>query len=194
MVIFDYLLVFFIAFAVTFLITPSVRAVALRFSALDARDDRKIHTKVITRFGGLAIYAGFICAMICSFFPATGLHFMDIAPLVKVIAAATLILMLGVYDDVRGANARTKFFIQILAAFFLVNSGITIQKIGIPFVGVLELGAWNVPVTILWLVGITNAINLIDGLDGLAGGIIFISSLGMFASFLVTGIPPIAVF
>jgi len=190
----DYTLIFFIAFAVTFLITPSIRAIALRVSALDVRDKRKMHTKVITRFGGVAIYVGFICGMICSFFLATGLHFMDAAPLMKVVIAATLILMLGIYDDVRGANARMKFFVQILAAFFLVKSGITIEKIGIPFWRVFELGVLNIPVTILWLVGITNAINLIDGLDGLAGGIVFISSIGLLVSFLCTGIPAIAVF
>lgn len=185
-VLWSYVLIFAIAFSVTYLITPSVRFFGLKFSVIDRKDERKIHDKVITRFGGIAIYVGFIFAMICSFFLNFGLGFQELAPLMKVFIAATLVLCLGFYDDVKGANVKIKLFVQTLAAFFLINSGFLVERISNPLGGVIELGILSIPITILWLVGITNAINLIDGMDGLAGGIVFISSAGLSIVFIMT--------
>lgn len=181
----SYILTFSIAFAVAYMLTPSVRSFALRFSVIDKRDIRKVHNKVVSRFGGLAIYLGFIFAMASSFFLNSGLEIKDIVSLSKVIMASTLILCLGIYDDIKGADAWIKLFIQVLAAVFLIDSGFMIKKIYNPFGSPIDLGVLCVPITILWLVGITNSINLIDGMDGLAGGVMFIASMGLFVTFLI---------
>ena len=119
----SYFLIFALAVAITFLITPSVRYFALRFSIIDRKGTRKIHNKVITRFGGLAIYIGFTFAMLAVFSMGFGLEKTDFASLGIVITASTLILFLGIYDDVRGAKAWVKFSVQILAALLLIESG-----------------------------------------------------------------------
>ncbi|MFH1305557.1 MAG: MraY family glycosyltransferase, partial [Candidatus Omnitrophota bacterium] len=134
-----------------------------------------------------SMYLGFIFAMFMVFLMRFGPKSMDFTPFWTIIMASTLILFLGAYDDVKGANAKIKFSIQILASLLLINAGLVIYSINIPFFGSVSLGWWGIPLTILWLVGITNAINLIDGVDGLAAGIVLICSLGLFVNFLVMG-------
>ena len=84
-----------------------------------------------------------------------------------------LILLLGIYDDIKGANCYQKFIVQIMAGMIVILFGYKISAISIPFGGQLVLGVFSIPLTLFWIVGITNAINLIDGLDGLAAGISF---------------------
>jgi len=182
-----FFLIFAIACGVTFLITPTIRYVALKLAVIDKKSVRKIHTRIVTRFGGLGIYFGFIFAMLSLFLVKFGMKGVDFTPLWAVVMASTMILILGMYDDARGADAKVKFFVQILAAFLLINSGFEIKMINIPWYGILNMGVFSIPVTILWLVGITNAINLIDGLDGLAAGIVFICLMGLFCKFLLLG-------
>ncbi|NQT32499.1 MAG: undecaprenyl/decaprenyl-phosphate alpha-N-acetylglucosaminyl 1-phosphate transferase [Candidatus Omnitrophica bacterium] len=182
-----YFLVFAIACGITFLITPTIRYVGLKFSVIDKKNTRKIHTKIVTRFGGLGIYIGFIFALLTLFTVRFGFGNLEFTSLWAIVMASTMILILGMYDDARGADAKVKFFVQILAAVLLINSGFLVKVISIPWGGALHLGIFSIPVTILWLVGVTNAINLIDGLDGLAAGIVFICSLGLFCKFLMFG-------
>ena len=182
-----FFLIFAIALGVTFLITPTIRYVALKMAVIDKRNARKIHTRIVTRFGGLGIYFGFIFAMLSLFLVKFGIKGMDFTPLWAVVMASTMILILGMYDDARGADAKVKFFVQILAAFLLINCGFEIKMINVPWYGTLNMGIFSIPVTILWLVGVTNAINLIDGLDGLAAGIVFICLVGLFCKFLWLG-------
>ena len=191
---FDYLISFLIAFAVSFLMVPVVRSFALRFNLVDIRDDRKVHNKVVTRFGGVAIYLGFIIGMGASFFMPSGLGFTDLAPLARLITGITIIFLLGIYDDTKGANAVIKLSVQVLAAVFMVSGSFLISRINVPLFGVVEMGHLSGPITVLWIVGITNAINLIDGLDGLAGGVVAISAIGLSLSFIVTGIYSLPVF
>jgi len=183
----NYLLIFAIAGSITFLITPTIRYFALRFSIIDRKGGRKVHNKVVTRFGGVAIYVGFLFAMLTIFLTELGLEGLDFGPFWTIIMASTLILVLGIYDDAKGANAKVKLFVQILAALLLIHSGFIVKTVSNPFGPPINLGIFSIPITILWLVGITNAINLIDGLDGLAGGIIFICSVGLFFAFLLSG-------
>jgi UDP-GlcNAc:undecaprenyl-phosphate/decaprenyl-phosphate GlcNAc-1-phosphate transferase len=190
-----YILVFATACAITFLVSPIVRFFALKFSILDRKGERSVHNRVITRFGGLGIYAGFVFAMLLAYVMRDTRSMPNFNPLLLVMMAATLMLVLGVYDDAKsGVNPVVKFGAQILAALLLINAGFVIRRIGSPFGGMIDLGLLSVPVTVLWLVGITNAINLIDGLDGLAVGIVLICSLGMFFSFIFLGFFPAAFF
>jgi len=100
----------------------------------------------------------------------------------NIFPAAVLILILGIYDDIKGADAKTKFTVQIIAALIVVFSGIRINLITNPFDfgKSIDIGILSIPITVFWIIFITNAINLLDGLDGLAAGISCIISLVMF--------------
>jgi UDP-GlcNAc:undecaprenyl-phosphate GlcNAc-1-phosphate transferase len=172
-----YFFIFIIPFMAVYLSTPNVRYVALRLSIIDRRNHRKIHKKLISKLGGLAIYFGLLGALIIIILfdmPFFKEHILEMGGLM---ICSTLILMLGIYDDFNGSNALTKFLIQATLAFLLVKTGFVLERIFIPGLLDLHLGRLSVPVTVLWIVGITNAINLIDGLDGLAAGLVAIISL-----------------
>ncbi|MFC1668646.1 glycosyltransferase family 4 protein [Chlamydiota bacterium] len=182
----NYFLIFAIACAITFLITPTIRFFALRFSLIDRRSTRKIHTRIVTRFGGFAIYIGVFFAILAGFYANLGLEKPDFAIFKIIFIASTLILFLGIYDDAKGANAWIKLFVQLLATLILIRSGFIIKIISNPFGSPIKLGNLGIPITILWFISITNAINLIDGLDGLANGIVFICSIALFPVFFIT--------
>lgn len=185
----NYLLVFLIAMVVTALIVPAIRYLALKLLIIDHKGRRKQHNRIVTRFGGLAIYIGFMFAMLYVFISSLklGLMLYDFSNYIVIILASSILLILGIFDDAKGANALIKLSVQILGALILIQSNIVIKTISNPFGPQIELGLFSVPVTILWIVGITNAINLIDGLDGLAAGIVFIVTLSMFWMFFLTG-------
>lgn len=172
-----YLFILTISFITVFLATPPIRSLALKLYVVDRKNHRKIHKKVITKLGGLAISLGFLSGLIVIgvfnpyFFRA---YTTQISGL---IVCSTLILMLGIYDDFQGSNALTKFTVQIIVSLLLIKIGFRLERVFIPGLIDISLGKLGRPLTLLWLVGITNAINLIDGLDGLAAGIIAIASL-----------------
>jgi UDP-GlcNAc:undecaprenyl-phosphate GlcNAc-1-phosphate transferase len=183
----DHIIVFLTAISIAYLITPTIRSVGIKLFLLDKRDDRKIHKKIVSRFGGMAIYLGFIVAILLSFLLEPGMETANIIKILHMILAFTLVLFLGIYDDSMGANAFTKFCVQILASLLVIRAGVIIDVLNIPFLSPIELGVLSVPLTVLWLVGITNAINLIDGLDGLAAGIVAINALTFSLIFWVSG-------
>ncbi|MFC1809405.1 glycosyltransferase family 4 protein [Candidatus Omnitrophota bacterium] len=173
-----YFLLFMVAFFVAFLVTPSIRMIALRFYLVDKKNHRKIHTKVVTKMGGVAIYAGFVLALMVAFLFEFNVLKNSLFSYAAIIISSSMILLLGIYDDIRGANSFVKFSVQIVASLILIHAGFVIESIDTTF-GMVILGYFSIPFTLLWLIGITNAINLIDGLDGLAAGIVFIISLGL---------------
>jgi UDP-GlcNAc:undecaprenyl-phosphate GlcNAc-1-phosphate transferase len=134
--------------------------------------------------GGLAIYIAFILSVVVAFMlEYSKLHYsrFDVGIL---FIGATVILLLGIYDDTRGANPLVKFTVQFFVAGLLISKGLVITSMLTPW-GNLNLGFLSIPITCLWIVGITNAINLIDGLDGLAVGIaaiVALSCLGLIYS------------
>lgn len=166
-----YCFVLIISFIVAYLITPDIRYIALKLSAVDKRNHRKIHTKLIAQLGGLAVYFGLLVGLAVvgvldpEFFKA------NISQIGGFIVCSTLMLMLGVYDDFHGSGALIKFIVQIVIAFLLIRLGFRLEKILIPGLANINLGILSIPITVLWLVGMTNAFNLIDGLDGLASGL-----------------------
>lgn len=169
-----YLALFILALALSAVLTPLVRHLAIRWGILDRPDrPQKIHEHPTPRPGGLAIYAAFLLALAGLLFVENrvALHFRaQLSEVAKVLVPSTLILLLGLYDDLRGTNARIKFSVQIAAALLAYALGVQITRIWNPFGGTIELGLLSLPLTLLWLVGITNAFNLIDGLDGLSAG------------------------
>jgi len=169
-----------IAAGVTWLSTPLVIRLAHRLGAVDAPGTRKVHHTPIPRIGGLAVFIGFSSGLAFAAY-ATGNLFP--VPQVSVYwwglaLAATFVLLVGLIDDARGLCFRWKFAAQIAAATFVWLCGFRIDTLTNPLLGgSLDVGVWSLPLTVLWVVGITNAVNLIDGLDGLATGITLITTL-----------------
>ena len=179
-----FLAVFLISAALTLLLTPAAKKIALKVGAVDRPSKRKIHKNIIPRFGGLSIFISFVAAIIFSLVFAKSfgikLNGREILALQGILYGGTLITLLGLFDDLRGVPAFAKLAGQIAASGVAVYFGAQILFVSTPFTKILMLGAWAIPVTVMWMVAITNAINLIDGLDGLASGITFIAAATLF--------------
>ena len=162
-----------VAAVVSFLSTPMVKSLAYKVGAIDVpKDNRRMHKVPIPRLGGLAIFLAFLLSV---------LVFANIDRQMQgILLGATMIVVLGVMDDIMALNALPKLIVQILAAGIAVYHGCVIQFVSNPNVfssmTYLNLGWWSYPITIIWIVAITNAVNLIDGLDGLAVGVSAIST------------------
>ncbi len=172
------------AFLISFSSTPTVIALANRINALDIpKDERRVHKKPIPLIGGLAIFYGFIISVLC--FAVIDYETMGI------LIGATIMVTVGVIDDMRDLSAKLKLLFQIIAAGVVVYFGVDMEYIANPFARWLgpqyiNLGLWSVPLTMVWIIGITNAVNLIDGLDGLAVGISSIASVALLSLTLVS--------
>ncbi|MBR3498587.1 MAG: undecaprenyl/decaprenyl-phosphate alpha-N-acetylglucosaminyl 1-phosphate transferase [Selenomonadaceae bacterium] len=167
---------FAVACVVSLLVTPAVILLAKRTGALDKPDARKVHKKPIPRIGGLAIYAGFMAAVI---FVAIkfGLDAEMVRETVGLVLSGSLIVALGLIDDYKNLPAKIKLLGQIGAAAVLVAAfDVRIDFVTDPFGDYIYLEWFAVPATMFWLVGLTNTVNLIDGLDGLAAGVSAIAS------------------
>ncbi len=182
--IYEYIITFALAFIVAFSATPIVRKLAFKVGGVDIpKDNRRMHKKPIALLGGLAIICGFVVSLAFDLLTTSNIITpgKEIAGLMTGIA---VIMLMGVLDDTRTLNAWVKLAFQILAAVCVVAiSGTRISVLTNPFGAdpYMELSPYiSIPLTIMWIVGITNAINLIDGLDGLAAGVSSISSLSLF--------------
>lgn len=183
-------LCFSMAFAISLALTPAVTSLAYKIGAIDVpKDKRRVHKKPIPRLGGLAIYYGFLISV---------LFFCNIdKQLIGIIGGSLLIVGVGILDDVMQLRASVKFIVQIIAALIVVFCDVRIKAISMPIPmvegGILSLGVFSVPITVLWIVGVTNAVNLIDGLDGLAVGISSIATFSLFFIAILAGEPVVAI-
>ena len=172
-------------------LTPLVRAFALRFGLLDhAVGSRKIHGKPIPRLGGVAIVAGFYVPLTGLLIYSTGMGtilFEDRTRAFGLLGGGLAIAALGLVDDLRGAGAGLKFAVQFAVAFALYQLGFRIEHIATPLGAPVDLGIFALPFTLIWMVGVVNAMNLIDGLDGLAGGVALFALGTTFAIAFVRG-------
>lgn len=170
-----YLIAFLLAAAVSFCMTPIAKRLAYRVGAIDVpKDDRRVHKIPIPRMGGLAIYIGFVVSILISL-PIN-------KKIIGMLIGATLIVLMGILDDIKPLSAKTKLFGQILCASILVYCGFRISMLNIPLTGravYFSFAFLSIPVTIFWIVGITNTLNLIDGLDGLAAGVATIAAFSL---------------
>lgn len=166
------------------LLTPFVRRLAHRFGVLDhARSSRKIHGHPIPRLGGVAIVIAFYAPMVGLLLFHSGVGQMFVAEREHVIglfAGGAIIALLGLYDDLRGANAWKKFLVQFAVAALLYRLGFRMDVLANPFGEPITLGWLSLPFTMFWIVGVINALNLIDGLDGLAGGVALVAVVTTF--------------
>lgn len=170
------LLAMLLAAVVSLAATPLVKMLAGKVGAIDVpKDNRRMHDHPIPRLGGLAIFLGFVFAVLL-------LIPMD-TPKQGMLLGAVIIVVLGIFDDIHALPAVLKFVVQIVAALVAVLSGNRIEVLSNPNIfssnPTWELGWLAIPVTVVWIVAITNAVNLIDGLDGLACGVSTISSVTM---------------
>ncbi|MEA2575972.1 MAG: UDP-GlcNAc:undecaprenyl-phosphate/decaprenyl-phosphate GlcNAc-phosphate transferase, partial [Chloroflexia bacterium] len=160
------LLIFLLALVFTFVATPVARRVAHRYSVVDAPSARKIHASPVPLLGGAAIYVAVIVSL------ALFGHLQYVQQTASILAGATLMSMMGVWDDKWGLRPAAKLLGQVIAASLLFFSGIS--------VGFLRNDLLNYLATVLWVVTITNALNLMDNMDGLAGGVSAVASVFFF--------------
>ena len=168
-----FILPMLVAFAISFIMTPFARKLAYKLGAVDVpKDDRRVHTKPIPRMGGLAIYIAFSIAMFL---------FSDIETrkLMGIFLGSSLLVVMGMVDDIKPLRASLKLLVQIGAALILINHGFRIDFLTNFFEksGYIIFHQLSIPITIIWIIGITNTINLVDGLDGLATGIATIAAV-----------------
>ena len=159
-----------IPFVLTLIITPFAIKISHRRNFLDHPKANSVHTKPIPMAGGLVIFFAFF---------VTTVLLKNTYNMLPFFAGAAIVVMGGIYDDLKGMNAQKKLLIQTISVIVLSCFGITISKIRFPFTPIIELGLFSVPLTILWFLVMINLINIIDGLDGLAAGL---SAIVLFAT------------
>lgn len=162
----------FICFFASILLTPIIKKLAFKIGATDKPNHRKVHQNIMPRLGGLAIFLSFIIGILIVS-PSYEYH-------LPIVIGAIIIILTGMVDDIREISPKVKLMGQIAAALVVVFMGdIQMEYINLPFGGgKLNFGFLSIPFTLIWIIGITNAINLIDGLDGLAGGV---STIALFS-------------
>lgn len=169
-----------VCFAVSILITPLMKKLAFLIGATDRPNQRKVHQSIMPRLGGLAIFISFIIG----FFLLRPENPSSLA----ILLGSLIIVITGVCDDLFELPAKLKLLGQLVAAVTVVFLGdLQVVFINLPFGGQLEFGLFSIPFTILWIVGITNAINLIDGLDGLAAGVSSIALITISGMAIIQG-------
>jgi UDP-GlcNAc:undecaprenyl-phosphate GlcNAc-1-phosphate transferase len=173
-----------VAFVATIILTPWIRRAAIQLRVGDYPGTRKVNTVFMPRLGGIAFIVGTAAGLMTAslLYPGGIIGRIDGGPSLAV--AITLIIGLGIYDDVHGVGSLGKLLIQTIAALFVIGSGLRLETLYLPFVSPIHLGVAGPFLTLLWLIGITNAVNLVDGLDGLAAGVSILVAL----SFLAIGI------
>jgi len=173
---------FIAAFIFSVSVVPLVRKMCLKEGYYDLPGERKIHKKPIPRLGGIAIWLGTIFSLITVVLLQHEYPFGN--SISAILVGGTIMFILGLVDDTYGLSAKFKFFVQIGAALVAFLLGVQINYANLPVLDLhIMLGFWSLPITILWIVGLSNAFNFIDGVDGLAGtlGMISAITLGIIA-------------
>ena len=165
----------FISYLIGVFIVPLVIEFSQKEGLVDLPGERKIHKFPISRLGGVAIWSSamltFLVLVLLSYYPYGSL-------LSGILLGGSLMFLLGLVDDIFNLDAKFKLLIQLSIATIVFILGVQIDTIFNPFGGgALHLGIFSYPITVLWIVGISNAINFIDGVDGLAGSVITVSSI-----------------
>lgn len=169
------IIAFISAFLISFFTTPLAKKIAFKVGAIANPRKRDMHIKPIPRMGGIAIFMGFILTFLCiiPFLPI-----INFKQIMGILLGCSLIFLLGFFDDIYELKATPKFLIQLLAALIVALCDIRIDFFTVPFFENTPIytNFFSIPATVIWIVAITNSVNLIDGLDGLAAGISSIAS------------------
>lgn len=203
---FHHLVAFAVALIVSFFATPIVRKLSINVGAVNIpKDSRRVHKKPMPLLGGLAIIAGFLLAVIYTFATRNFDEFTKflIEPkTVGILCGSLIIIALGIFDDIKPLRARIKFPIQVIAAIIVVATGTKITTLSKPFLDTVAMhpsmmyflgDALAFVISVFWIVGLTNAINFIDGLDGLAAGVSGIAATTLFIVSVIRGQDDIAI-
>ena len=152
-----------LCFLLSLVITPLIKRLAIKIGAVDQPNHRKVHQKVMPRLGGLAIFISMLVGVLI--LQPDSQYFWPI------ILGSTIIIITGFLDDLYEISPKVKLLGQVIATTIVIIGGVQVEFINLPFGLTLDFGIMSIPLTFLWIIGITNAINLIDGLDGLAAGV-----------------------
>ena len=187
-----YLTSFIVSFVFVCAVTPVLIKLGIRFGFVDQVNQRKIHRGVIPRIGGIGISLGTLLPifLLCFFF-TTGVGIRTESNMILYFGGGLAISLLGLFDDIKGINAKIKMLFQIVIAVMATMHGALIQSLPMPW-GRLELGIFGYVLTVFWIIGIINAFNLIDGMDGLSSGITLFSSLTLAMLAIANGYLPTA--
>lgn len=186
----NYIGVFVVALVAGLLLTPVVRRLGLALGAVASAGGRNVNVQAVPRLGGVALAVGWCVAVLV--FLGFGENAGAVAGLTKVqlwtvLVGGVVLCLVGAVDDVRGVRAAHKLAAQLIVATATYAFGFRIDTVVLPLFGSLPMGVFALPVTVLWIVGITNALNLIDGLDGLAAGVSFFAALTSFVVSIISG-------
>jgi UDP-GlcNAc:undecaprenyl-phosphate/decaprenyl-phosphate GlcNAc-1-phosphate transferase len=191
-----YLVSFLLGLVIALVVTPLAMRLAVRAGAVDRPDIRSAHKAPTPLWGGLAVFLGmWIPIGLLAFWDnrLTERLAVNVPQFVVLFLAGLVMLVVGMWDDRSGVRARVKLAFQVPLALAVVLAGVHFGRITIPFVGSYDLGIWGPMLTVLWIVGITNAINLADGLDGLAAGLTVVIAGANAAIAILYGFPLLAV-
>ncbi|QQU16730.1 undecaprenyl/decaprenyl-phosphate alpha-N-acetylglucosaminyl 1-phosphate transferase [Enterococcus casseliflavus] len=180
---FKFVMRLFITMIVSLILTPIIKLISFKIGAVDRPGDRRINTKTMPTAGGLSIFLSFSFALLWEF--RTMIPFDFVWP---ILLGAAIVVVTGLLDDIFELTPMQKTLGLTLAALEIYFvAGIKISTVSIPYLGVFDLGWLGLPMTILWILAITNAVNLIDGLDGLASGVSIISltTIGIISYFFL---------
>ncbi len=192
-----YLAAFALAAFLCAVLVPLVRKFAFRVGAVSRPGGRNVNQQAIPRLGGITIAFAALTPLATLFVVDSGVaRFVRQSPGLTwgLLIGGAALCVIGAWDDARGVRARYKLLVQILVAALAYQVGFRIDNISLPFLGTVSMGSFGFLVTIAWIVGITNAVNLIDGLDGLAAGIGFFAAFANFVVAFLTGDSAVSVF
>ena len=177
-----YIAIFASAFAITLVTKKKKKKISIKCGAIDYPKDRGMHKKPMPRMGGIAIILGFMISvlLLIRYIPD-----IEMKQFIGFMVGASIIVVLGIFDDIYTLRARLKLCIQIIAGLVVVYTGTRINVVLWPFTAYLQ--KLSGPITLIWIIGVTNAVNLIDGLDGLAAGVSSIASLCLMVLCILTG-------
>lgn len=187
---------FMVAFVMTFAATPIAKKIAFKVGAVDVpKDKRRMHTEPKARLGGIAIFYGFLVSVLCFGNLTSGIYERQ---QLGIIIGSFIVVVLGVFDDIKPRKAWVKFLIQIAAAIIPVMMGVRITVLSNPLADIFtKMSGWisepfvalpdwvSIVISIFWIVGVTNAVNLIDGLDGLAAGVSSIAAIALLSVLMI---------
>lgn len=179
-----------ISLVLSVLVTPLVRRLALRLGAVSTPGGRHVNGRTIPRLGGIGLaFAWAVPVVVLALRDPMVMRALDgkWLQIATVVVGGGTICTVGALDDVRGLRSLYKLAAQVFVSVFAFACGFEIQAIQLPLFGTLQMGVFALPVTVLWIVGVTNAVNLIDGLDGLAAGVTFFAALTSFVIASISG-------
>ncbi len=189
-----YIALWGLSFLLSLLLTPIIQGISIRRGWFDQPDEQRVHDKPVPRLGGVAVFLAFTLSLLPLLLvhnPITIQMRMLWSLLSDLLPAVLAIFVLGVLDDIFGLKPYVKLLVQVACGVWVFYHGVRIGIIANPAGKPFDLGIWSLPLTVLWLVGITNAFNLVDGIDGLAGGIALfgMATMVVISIFTDSGLP-----